>query len=67
MKNSWTSSELSSQKNDSNMFVSLIQNIKSENSPKDSRIQKSLAILSNKVIELEEASIRLNKIIHNFQ
>ncbi len=49
------------------MFVSLIQNIKSENSPKDSRIQKSLVVLSNKVIELEEASIRLNKIIHNFQ
>jgi hypothetical protein len=47
------------------LFISLLQN---DNVviAKDHRIQSSLVNLSNKIIELEEVSTRLNKKIHNY-
>ena len=46
------------------MFISLVQHIQSEKNPKDTKIQKSLVNLSNKILELEEIASRLDQRIH---
>ncbi len=62
MKSLQNSSKL--QNKDENMYISLVQHLQSEKNPKDTKIQKSLVNLSNKILELEEIASRLDHSIH---